>query len=339
MEKESILVNGYVYPSISEQLLQAWLPNLSLISTFSYGMTPNGDLIQLNDEKLIATAESQGTGALMVLTPLNSEGRFSNELVSAVLENPDAVNNLLNNILQNVKTKGLFGVDFDFEFVPAQNRDQYTDLVSRAAQMLNPQGYIVTVALAPKTSDTQAGLLYQGHDYEGMGKAANYVLLMTYEWGYTYGPPMAIAPVDKVRQVIAYGVSKIPPDKILMGIPNYGYDWKLPYVRGETVAEKISGSEAVARAKQYGVEIQYDEIAQSPYYYYKKPIPKPEGADPNTPTQFEEHVVWFEDNSSYAAKMQVIKDFDLSGLSIWEIMTYSQPLIDQINKNFKVAKL
>ncbi|MBN7773431.1 glycosyl hydrolase family 18 protein [Clostridium aminobutyricum] len=339
MEKESILVNGYVYPSISDQLLQAWLPNLSLISTFSYGMTPEGDLIQLNDEKLISAANAQGTGALMVLTPLNAEGRFSNELVSEILENPAAVDNLLNNILQTIKNKGLFGIDFDFEYVAAKNRDQYTDLVSRAAILLNPLGYIVTVALAPKTSEEQVGLLYQGHDYAGMGSAANFVLLMTYEWGYAYGPPMAVAPIDKVRQVLAYGVSQIPPEKILMGIPNYGYDWKLPFIRGETVAEKISNEEAVARAREFGVEIQFDDIAQSPYYYYKKPIAPAEGPPPGQPIQYEEHVVWFEDSRSYAAKMQAIKDFGLTGMSIWEIMSYSQSLIDQINNNFNVAKI
>ena len=84
------------------------------------------------------------------------------------------------------KEHSLFGVDFDFEYVFAENRDQYTDLVRRTRIKLNEEGYLVTVTLAPKTSADQKGLLYQGHDYRGMGQAANFVLLMTYEWGYTY---------------------------------------------------------------------------------------------------------------------------------------------------------
>ena len=79
----------------------------------------------------------------------------------------------------------MFGVDFDFEYVLAENRDQYTELVRKARQRLNAAGYLVTVALAPKTSADQPGLLYQGHDYRGMGQAANFILTMTYEWGYT----------------------------------------------------------------------------------------------------------------------------------------------------------
>lgn len=185
---EEIIVNGYVYPSVNPEVYSLWLPNTSLIATFSYGMTPNGYLIPLDDEELIEKANEYGVGAMMVLTPMNEQGQFSEYLVSDVLENPVAVDRLLKEILHEMKIKNLFGVDFDFEYVPVQNRDQYTDLVTRAAEMYNAEGYLVTVALAPKISADQQGLLYQGHDYFGMGQAANFILLMTYEWGYTYGP-------------------------------------------------------------------------------------------------------------------------------------------------------
>lgn len=88
------------------------------------------------------------------------------------------------------------------------------------------------MALAPKTSSEQKGLLYEGKDYSGLGQAANGVLLMTYEWGYTYGPPMAVAPINKVKEVLDYAITQIDTNKISLGIPNYGYDWPLPYERG-----------------------------------------------------------------------------------------------------------
>ena len=67
---------------------------------------------------------------------------------------------------------------------------------------MNENGFEVSVALAPKTSDDQPGLLYQGKDYGGLGAAANRVLLMTYEWGYSFSEPMAVAPVNKSRNVL-----------------------------------------------------------------------------------------------------------------------------------------
>ncbi len=93
---------------------------------------------------------------------------------------------------------------------------------------------------------------------------------MTYEWGYMYGPPMAVAPLNKVREVVEYAVTEIPREKIMMGIPNYGYDWELPYKRGETRAELIGNVEAVRIASENGAEIQYDEKVQSSMRYGSK---------------------------------------------------------------------
>lgn len=326
LQNEVILVNGYAYPSISPETLNAWLPDLTFVSPFSYGFTKEGQLIDLQDETILQPAAAAGVKSLMVLTPLDSQGVFSNELVKALMENPQAQVRLLENILNTIQNKGLFGVDFDFEYVLPENRDQYTSLVRAAREKLNEAGYLVTVALAPKTSAEQEGLLYQGHDYKGMGQAANLVLLMTYEWGYTYGPPMAVAPLNQVRRVIEYGVSEIPPDQILMGIPNYGYDWRLPFVRGESKAEKISNDEATARASRYGAEIQFDEPSQSPYYYY-------------TDESGIEHVVWFENAASWRAKLQLVSEYGLAGISYWNIMDYFPAGAEVLRGLYMVAKV
>ena len=326
LQQETILVNGYAYPSISQETLEAWLPDLTFVSTFSYGFTEDGQLIDLEDENITGPAKAAGTEALMVLTPLDSQGAFSNQLAKTLLEDPAAQERLINHILDNIRSKGMFGVDFDFEYVFEENRDQYTALVREARERLNAAGYLVTVALAPKTSADQPGLLYQGHDYRGMGQAANLVLLMTYEWGYTYGPPMAVAPLNQVRRVIEYGVSEIPPDQILMGIPNYGYDWMLPFVQGESRAEKISNDEAVARAARFGAEIQFDAMAQSPYYYY-------------TDGDGNDHVVWFEDARSMRAKLELVSEYGLAGVSYWNIMDFFPAGSEVLRQMYQVAKV
>lgn len=326
MQSRAIIVNGYAYPTIDSGTLAAWLPDLTFLSTFSYGITPEGGLINLDDEEMISAAAESGVESLMVLTPMDNEGMFSTDLAKEVLENPDAQDALIENILVNIQNKGMFGVDFDFEYIYEENRDQYVELVRKARERLNEAGYLVTVALAPKTSADQQGLLYQGHDYAGMGQAANFVLLMTYEWGYTYGPPMAVAPINQVRKVLDYGVSAIDPDKILMGIPNYGYDWTLPFVQGESRAEKISNDEAVARAQRYGAEIQFDDLAQSPYYYYTD-----EGG--------REHVVWFENEQSMRAKLSLVDEYGLAGVSYWNIMDFFPTGSQVLREMYQVAKV
>ncbi len=321
-----ILANGYAYPSIDPDVLNEWSDYISLLSCFSYGFTDQGELISLDDYEMRAIAEAKGVRSLMVLTPLDPSGAFNNELVDTLLSDEAKQTRLLNEILEELRTKDMFGVDFDFEFVFARNKDQYSQFVQNATLFLNPEGYLVTVALAPKVSADQPGLLYEGHDYAAMGEAANFVLLMTYEWGYTYGPPMAVAPLPAVRRVLTYGISEIPPDKILMGMANYGYDWTLPFVQGESRAERLSNPEAVARAALYGVEIQYDEEAQSPFYYY-------------TDEQGREHVVRFEDYRSWNAKFAVLQELQLAGFSIWNIMSPFPEGRRAIADNFQVIRV
>lgn len=322
----TIIVNGYAYPFINQGILEQWMPDLTYVSSFSYGFTPEGDLIVPDDTRLLETARAHGVQGLMVMTPLDAEGHFSNHLASQVLNNPVARDRLIENIYTMLNEKDFYGVDFDFEFVNRADRDLYVDLVRRTAERVHPDGFIVTVALAPKTSADQPGLLYEGHDYPGMGAVADLVLLMTYEWGYTYGPPMAVAPLNSVRQVLDYGVSVIDPSKILMGFPNYGYDWTLPFVQGESVAENISNVEALERAAQVGAEIQFDEQAQSPFYEY-------------VDEQGRQHIVWFEDARSTRAKLELINEYGLAGISIWTIMDPFPSGQEVLRSMFTVAKV
>ena len=135
------------------------------------------------------------------------------------------------------------------------------------------------------------------------------MLLMTYEWGYTYGPPMAVAPINQVRRVVEYALTEIPADKIDLGIPNYGYDWPLPYERGVTKATTIGNVQAVRIAVEQGAEIRFNELAESPYFNYV--------SDDGV-----EHEVWFEDVRSMQAKFNLIREYDLRGCGYWQIMQW-----------------
>ncbi len=213
-----IVVSGYAYPSIEPWVLSSWLSDLTFLGNFSYGITAEGGVVDLNDENLIQAAYTAGVKPMMVLTPLDESGTFNDVTAGILLSNPQARTNLVNNILQTIQRKGLAGIDFDFEFVPVENRQDYVELIRQTKELLGPQGYYVTAALAPKTSDAQQGSIYQGHDYRQIGEIVDYALIMTYEWGYTYGPPMAVSPINQVRKVLDYAVSEIPREKILMGI-------------------------------------------------------------------------------------------------------------------------
>ncbi len=221
---------GYAYPFIRREALDETLPYLTSINVFSYGFTTEGDLIPpaAEDQWMIDRAWEEGVRPILTLTPLGADGRFNNNLVSVLVNNHEVQQHLIWELGRTMQEKRFAGVDIDFEYVLAEDRENMVSFVRKTTQVMNVFGYPVSVALAPKTSAQQRGLLYEGIDYRLLGEAANRVLLMTYEWGYTYGPPMAVAPVNMVRRVVDYAVSVIPREKISLGIPNYGYDWPLP---------------------------------------------------------------------------------------------------------------
>lgn len=304
----SIKVNGYAYPFIQRETLNETLPYLSELSVFSYGFTATGDLIPVYDTSLISKAKQFGVDPILTLTPFGEDGKFNNNLVSAISNDLEVRERLIENLLIAVQTKGYSGINIDFEYILAEDRYSYAEFVGEVTRVMNANGYTSSVALAPKTSSNQPELLYVGMDYSLLGQNSNSVLVMTYEWGYTYGPPMAVAPLNKVKEVLNYAITQITPQKIDMGIPNYGYDWKLPYVRGETAATIVGNTEAINIALTNGSTIQFDNVAMSPYFEYTK--------------SGNSHIVWFEDARSIKSKLVTASQYEFRGVGYWNLMRY-----------------
>ena len=302
----ALAVSGYAYPEIEEELLRSTLPYLTQIAPFTYGITAQGDLVPLRDEEILEAALAMGVLPLLHLSTLTEEGVFSNETAHAVLTDPQAQDRLVGQLMDTIARKGYRGLDIDFEFVYASDAPAYAAFVARMRALLFPLGLPVIVALAPKTSADQRGALYEGHNYALLSQAADFVLLMTYEWGYTYGPPMAVAPLPNVRRVVEYALTEMPAGQIYLGIPNYGYDWTLPYRQGSR-AQSISNQYAVELAARYGAAIRFDERTQSPWFRY---------ADESG----REHEVWFEDARSIRAKLALTQEYGLYGVGYWNLM-------------------
>lgn len=299
--------HGYAYPHIDSGLLHAQLPYLSTLAPFSYGLTADGRLHAPEDAALLAAARQYGVQPVMSLSSLTEEGEFSTERAALVLTDSAVQDELILEVFQVLRAKGYRGLDVDFEYLPASLAQPYAAFLHRLHRLLRSRGLFLWTALAPKTSASQTGILYEGHDYAAIGAAVDGALLMTYEWGYAQGPPMAVAPLPSVRAVLDYAVTAIPPEKLLLGIPNYGYDWPLPFVSGTTRARSLSNQQAIALAVEQGAEIFYDETAQSPYFHY-------------TDNAGTAHAVWFEDARSLDAKLRLIQEYGLMGAGFWNLM-------------------
>ncbi|MCD7845005.1 MAG: LysM peptidoglycan-binding domain-containing protein [Oscillospiraceae bacterium] len=318
-----IVVNGYITDG-TDSTLSAQLPYLTFLSPFPYRTDMAGSLTQTFNVNT-GLSEGERTANLMTITNLKAQGGFSSDAAHAILTDQTVQNDFLDNLEAKLAQGGWYGVNIDFEYIYQFDRESYNQFLARLTERMHALGYLVTTALAPKLSDSQQGLLYAAHDYAFHGQTVDYVVLMTYEWGYTYGPAMAVAPIDKVRQILDYAVSVMPSRKILLGVPNYGYDWTLPFVQG-SAARGLTNVGAVTLAEQVGAAIQFDQTAQSPFFLY-------------TDSGGSQHEVWFEDARSLQAKYALVSEYGLAGVSFWSLNSLFRTSFLVLESMYSVEKV
>ncbi|MCL2299250.1 MAG: glycosyl hydrolase family 18 protein [Firmicutes bacterium] len=301
-----ITVNGYCYPTIREEALDEALRHLTFLSVFASRVSATGELTPMQgDARVIARAKAAGVRPHMVIANIEEGKGFQPAIAQALLESPAAQVRLLESCVRVMHEKGYTGLDVDFEYVPAAVRESLNCFLAKARAWMHDEGFLLTSAVPAKMADDQPGLLYEGFDFWAQGKYNDFVTLMTYDFHHQGGPPGAVAPIDGVRRAVEFAMSRMPKAKILMGIPNYGYDWRIPFQQG-TNATVVQNPGAVAIAARHGVSIQFDETARAPWFRY-------------TEAGGQRREVWFEDARSIQAKLELVRALGIAGVSYWTV--------------------
>ena len=328
--KQEAEFNGYVEPRgesvkpFIEQSARDTAPYLTYLAPFSFQAQRDGSLKEPLMNNFPNIAQANNVTLMMVITNQEND-QFSDELGKILLTNQQVQTTFLNNIVATAKKYGFKDIHFDFEYLRPADREAYTTFLRKAKTRFKQEGWLISTALAPKTSATQKGKWYEAHDYHAHGEIVDFVVIMTYEWGYSGGPPMPVSPIGPVREVLEYALTEMPGSKILMGQNLYGYDWTLPFVEGSDFAKALSPQSAIQLANENNVPIQYDWKDQAPFFnYYDK--------------QGKEHKVWFEDARSIQAKFNLVKELGLRGVSYWKLgLSFPQNWL-LIVDNFNVVK-
>lgn len=321
--------NAYVEPRgttvapVLESSAREAAPYLTYLAPFSFQALRDGRLKEPLLNNFPSIAANNNNVLMMVITNQEND-QFSDELGRILLNDQGIQNTFLNNIVATAKKYGFRDIHFDFEFLRPADREAYNAFLRKAKARFSQEGWLLSTALAPKTSAAQKGKWYEAHDYRAHGQIVDFVVIMTYEWGYSGGPAMAVSPIGPVRNVLEYAITEMPSNKIMMGQNLYGYDWTLPFVQG-TVAKALSPQSAIQLAADNNVAILYDTTAQAPHFNY-------------TDAQGRQHEVWFEDARSIQAKFDLVKELNIRGVSYWKLgLAFPQNWL-LISNNFNVTK-
>lgn len=329
LPKTNAEFNAYVEPrgtTVSQNLIESAkeaAPHLTYLAPFSFRVNRDGSLKEPNFTPFLSIAKENNNTLMMVLTNQENDA-FSNELGRILLNNLSIQETFLSNIVQTAQKYNFRDIHFDFEYLRPEDKEAYVTFLKKAKQLFSSYGWLISVALAPKLNAQQKGPWYEAHDYRAIGNVVDFVVIMTYEWGYSGGPAMAVSPIGPVTKVIEYALTEMPASKIMLGQNLYGYDWTLPFVKG-SIAKAVSPQQAIDLARNNKVEILYSENAQAPYFTY-------------TDTNGQKHEVWFEDARSIQKKFDLVKEKNLRGVSYWKLgLSFPQNWL-LISDNFNIEK-
>jgi spore germination protein len=324
-ERPVIEVNAYTYQPVKEAAAEIVQRNglLSTVLPFAYHVTESGNLDDLDDQESIAAAYAHSIMPIMPIVNF-STNESGADVAHAIFTSAAARENLVSSVIRVMQQKGYRGLNIDFESVRPEDRQGFNDFLQFVVDRLHPLGFSVSTAVMPKTAIDQPRAEYIAYDYQAHGRIVDFVVLMTYEWGYRLGPPQAISPVNEMKRVVEYALSVMPANKISLGFETYARDWLLPHKEGQE-AETFSPKEALERAIYNGVSIQFNETAQSPFYTY---------VDANGSA----HEVWFEDARSAQAKFDLVRLYNLRGISYWALGFPYPENWALLERNFSVGK-
>lgn len=203
------------------------------------------------------------------------------------------------NLVEIAKQKGFGGWDLDWEEIDGQDKEQFSAFVSSLAEKLHRENLKLIVTVHAQTGTTNQWVGTKGQDLKVIGEAADQVRIMAYDFHSSTSHAGPVTPLDKLQEALSYNLSVIPREKIIIGLPTYGYDWV-----GEK-GEPLQFTNFEERLNKYQVVASRDKDSMALTAQYRQ--------------NGENHTVWFEDAQSLAAKIKLAQSFGVSRFCLWHL--------------------
>ena len=269
---------------------------------FDWYHTQTDGSVTAQDENpdLVGAARGDDLNLFATVTNSTSSGAaFSREVAAAVLASPDRRRRFVDDLLTLVEDMGYDGVDLDWEDLKPADRGRFSAFVDQLAAALHAEGRFLSIAVIPKTSEPGEWDNQKYADWSRIGKAVDEFKIMTYSYSGPWGDPGPQAPLAWVDRVLTFAARKVPPGKVFMGLPFYGFDW-----HGGSVAT-VSAHRGASLAQDHGATVTRDASSQEATMTFT------DGG--------ETHTVYFQDEKAVAAKLAALRAAHprIAGISAW----------------------
>jgi len=263
--------------------------------------------------------------ANLPIMPLVINPGFDRAMARTLLRNPQAQERAAAYLAYLAHRDNYVGWQLDLEYIDPADRDRYSRFVAKVAARLHRDHRLLSVALVPRFSDRypdppaplgrqpshsanefRTGEWGAPYDFRAVGRAADFVTLMTYDHHGESDPPGPVAGYEWVEAAVRYAVARIPRSKLLLGIPFYGREWVLPSAPGETFKTRnLAFPDAQELLGRPGTASHWDDRWRTGWFEYRDASGQ--------------HTGWYEDSKSLAAKLQVMRRYQLRGFAAWRL--------------------
>lgn len=299
------IVAGYV-ATWDARSVSASENTLTEVSPVWYEPTESGqiDFASPDAKQSQAAIVAQASSHHVAIMPTISNyvgSKWDGKLIHQLISDPQKRASHLAAIADLARSGPWAGIDLDYESLATADRAGYSAFIRDAATALHQIQKKLTLTVHAKTSEPGDWSGARAQDWQALGASADEVRVMAYDYSTGDSQPGPIAPVAWVENVLQLAVAEVPHDKIVLGLATYGYDW----TSGEQ-GQDVQWADAEAIAQARGVPVMWDPTTQSPWFAY-------------TDDQGNSHTVWFENERSLKAILDLAVRYHVGGVVLWQM--------------------
>ncbi len=190
------------------------------------------------------------------------------------------------------------GIVVDFEQVPKSSMEDFQHFIHDLGESLRAANLKLMIALPAAD---------WSYDYKYLAAQTDAMILMNYDFHYPTSDPGPIAAQDWFVTNIQNITKLVPPEKIVMGIANYGYDWQAKSKTApHPIAQPVTFQQAIVTAVESETDVEFDSDSLNPHYSY--------GDEKNNV-----HQVWMLDALTAYNELRVAERAGVRGTALWRL--------------------
>src|SRR5579871_6101397 len=260
-------------------------------------LDPNADTLVTNIDTAALNVMNKASVKVLPILTNNFNQSFRGDVVHRIFTDKSKRERLIDDIIKVLKKDSLDGINIDFEELKEPKSETFVLFQKELYEKLHAQNFLVTQDVAPFNDD---------YDLSGLSKYNDYICLMAYDQFSESTLPGPISHQKWIEAAVDQAARKIPPQKLILALAGFGYDWTLDAEGKTKSALPVKYQDALTLARSYDGKINFDNDSYNLHFSY--------GDDRGI-----DHEVHFTDAATTFNTLRFAVEYGLSGVSLWRL--------------------